>query len=451
MQLPSRILRQAILLGGVLWLTIAAGGCRSTRPSIRLAHQAYLSGDLPVATETLSSVANDSSSLRTASELDLAIVELAGGQSSSAESRLRALRDRFDAQTELSIKDAASFVSDDRVREFSLAAYEDVVLRTMLAVCSLSSGSGDAGAYLLQAQQRQIELAKTLDESEDGPKYATHVALAPYLRGAIREATHQDYDDAERSFRLVSQIEPGFLPASEDIRRANQGQHSPKGHGVVYVISFVGEGPRRIETIADTTTASLQIASTLIRSARNDSDDDNEPVLPNIASVKVPRTVVPDSPLAAIGVRYGSQFLGATQTVTHVGRLAVDQCEAEMPWTIARAVARRVLKEASVAAVSDSVGLNGTAASLFEFAASSAWSGIEKADTRGWTLLPREFQVLRAALPAGHHTLELVPLGFGGDAIAPAVLHSVEIEDGRNSFAFVFAPTKIVSVVDAAR
>ncbi|MEM0926226.1 MAG: hypothetical protein AAGJ83_09350, partial [Planctomycetota bacterium] len=397
----------------LLGLIVISGGCRSTRPTALVANQAFASGDLITAAETLRTQSESSKQQRESSSLDLALVELASGNASSAESRLRGLRDHFDARPTVSVHDAASLVSDDRARQFSLAAYEDVVLRTMLAICSLSSGSGDSTAYLLQAQSKQRELAETLDANEDGPQYTTHVALAPYLHGVIREASYQNFDDAERSFRLVSQIEPDFLPAEEDIRRASEGHHSASGHGVLYVVSFVGVGPQRVETVAPTTTLSLQIASRLIRTLRQDDDEeeDDNPVLPNIASVKVPTIIVPESPIAAIGVRSTAAFLGATQTLTHVGRMAEKQSQAEMPWTIARAVARRVLKESSVAAVSRSAGLSGNAASLFEFAASSAWSGVERADTRCWSLLPREFQVLRAELPKGKQAIELLPLG----------------------------------------
>lgn len=415
-----------------------------------MAHQAFAKGDLETATGVLNELADGSQTLRYPSELDLAVVELASGKAPEAESRLRQLREHFDAVAAVSVKDAASMVTDDRTRDFALADYEDVMLRTLLAVCSLSSGSGDATAYLLQAQSRQEELAERLAKADDGPRYNLQVALAPYLHGAIREASHQDYDDAERAFRLVSQIQPGFLPAAEDIARASTGTHSPKGHGVVYVVSLVGEGPQRVEEVAATTTASLQIASSILKTVRNEADDRDEPVLPNIASVKVPTVVVPESPVAAVGVRTALGFLGATQTVTDVGTLAREQCDAEMPWTIARAVARRVLKESSVAAVSDSIGLSGNAASVLEFAASSVWSGAEKADTRCWSLLPREFQVLRAALPAGPQTLEFVPLGHGGQPIAAPINHSLTMENGRNHYVFVFAPGQIVSIVDSA-
>ena len=147
------------------------------------------------------------------------------------------------------------------------------------------------------------------------------------------------------------------------------------------------------KTVAPTTTATLAIASSVLNSAtnqtRNDqakdnspeadqSDPEDVPALPNIASVKVPEVVIPASPVASVGILVNGKPIGRTETLTNVAELAIRQNEAEMPWTIARAVVRRVTKETAVASIGDAMGLEGTAGSLFHFATSSAWSGMEK-------------------------------------------------------------------------
>ncbi len=432
----------------VLAVLVLSAGCRSNKVSIGQARDAFALGDLESADKLLSELADGPKRTRHQSQLDLAMVELARGDVSAAESRMRELRDHFDALPDTApVNDAASLAVDDRVRPFQLAGYEQVLLRSMLAICSLAGDATDAEAYCLQAQARQAELNRQAKDA-DSPTPKQQLALAPYLQGTLREATHQNYDDAERAFRLVSSIHPEFAPAADDIERANRGAHSAAGHGVLYVFAMVGHGPRLVETVAPTTTTSLQIASTLLRSIHNhEQGDDDEPVLPNVVSVKVPQVEIPPCDLAAIGVSWGGQLLGATQTITDIGQLAVEKVEAEMPWTIARAVARRVLKEASVVATAKSLGLSGNAAAAFEFAAINAWSATEKADTRCWGLLPREIQVLRAELPVGTHEIQLSPLAFTGQSFAPPQRHSVTIEDGRNHYLVVVAPEQILSVV----
>ncbi|QEF97140.1 hypothetical protein Mal15_11780 [Stieleria maiorica] len=425
-----------------------ASGCRSNKVSIVQARDAYAWGDLEAADTALRELAEGRKQTRQSSELDLAMVELAQGNLAAAESRMRTLRDHFDTlPPNVSVGDAASLAVDDRVRPFQLAGYEQVLLRSMLALCSLAGDATDAEAYCLQAQARQAELDRIAAE-EDSATFVQQVALAPYLSGALREATHQNYDDAERAFRLVSNIQPEFAPAVEDIARANRGAHSAAGHGVVYVLALVGHGPRLVETTAPTTTTSLQIASTLLRTLHNhQQDEDDEPVLPNVVSVKVPQVEVPPSDVAAIGVSFGGELLGATQTITDVGQLATEQVQAEMPWTIARAVVRRVLKETSVVATAHSLGLTGDAAAVFTFAAMNAWSATEKADTRCWGLLPREIQVLRAELPVGPQEIQLSPLAFTGQPLGAPQTRRVVIEDGRNHYVVVIAPEQILSVL----
>ncbi|OYP37989.1 hypothetical protein CGZ80_03710 [Rhodopirellula sp. MGV] len=431
-------------------------GCRTTGPKLVDAHAAYRGGDLQSAATALEKLADGKRKQRSASQLDLAVVNLAQGRPAEAESQLRDLRDHFDSVGGVGLDDAASLATDDTKRDFQLAGYEQVLLRSMLALTSLASGSGDASAYCLQAQSRSRELADDAKSDELAGTFS--VALAPYLHGTLREATHQNYDDALRSFRLVSSIQPSFLPAAEDIQRVGEGVHSRPGHGVLYVIGFVGEGPQLVESVAPTTTQSLQIASTLVRHAslnqkkKDGEEDDDTIVLPTIAEVKVPKVYVPPSSLAAIGVGIGDGvFLGATQPLTDVAGLATDRLDAEMPWIIGRAIARRAIKEASVSTASGAIGLNGNAASIFQFAAVNAWAATEHADTRCWSMLPREFQVLRAELPSGEHQLDLSALGGNGMPFAPPRKASVTVVDGRNTYLFVFAPETIVSVVSPPR
>ena len=372
----------------------------------------------------------------------------------------------FDSIGNVGLDDVASLATDDSKRTFQLADYEQVLLRSMLAVCSLASDGGDAEAYCLQAQSKAHQLGQANPMSRESEPEASgnsvSVALAPYLHGALREATHRNYDDALRSFQLVSAIEPDFLPVAEDIARAGEGVHSRSGNGVLYVIAFVGEGPQLVESFAPTTSQSLQIASTLIRNVKvankqEDDSDDEKIVLPTIAKAKVPQVCIPPSRIAAVGVSVAKQpgdpstMLGATQPLTDIGRLASERLEAEMPWIIGRAIARRALKEASVATASNSIGLQGNAASIVEFAAVNAWCASEQADIRCWSLLPREFQVLRAELPVGEHAIQLASLMPTGQPISPAQNQPVSIVDGRNSFLFVFAPEDIVSVVAPSR
>ncbi|MEM9588377.1 MAG: hypothetical protein AAGA03_13925 [Planctomycetota bacterium] len=442
----------ALMVSVKMACLLCVSGCARSRTSIDQSRSAFAAGQLTQASKCLQEcVAVDDGSTPTA-ELDLAIVEFASGNLRSSEARLRRMRDHFDQMANHHpVQEAVAVVRDDNARVFQPAGYEEVMIRSFLAICSLAGNGDDAESYALQAAMKQSELA---DEATgrgligDANPYQP-IALAPYLRGILREATHHDYDDAARAYQLVGHVRPDFLPASADLQRASDGVHSSPGHGVVYVIACVGRGPVLQEGVAETTSTAMTIASALVSSEA--ADDGSDLVLPNLAEVKVPIVHVPPSDTAAVSVRLEGQLLGATQTLTNVVELAQQQREAEMPWTIARAVVRRASKEAAVAGARNALGLEGNAGQLFQFATATAWAGSEKADLRCWGLLPREIQVLRAELPAGHQTLSLSAVNWQGSELAGGVTVPVNIVDGRNRYVVAFAPHDRVMVVPGGR
>ncbi len=456
-RLPIRgLLICGLLICGLLFVGLS--GCartREARDDIKTARQAFAIGDLESARSKLEPLATETGPLEAPAALDLAMVELASGDAAAAERRLRTLRDRFDDQPKIALTDeAASLLTDDTRRMFRPAGYEEVMIRAMLAVCSLAGDQIDAESYSLQATNRQAELAREAEERGllEASEIYQPIAMAPYLRGLLREATHQNYDDAQRAYQLVSLARPQFAPAEADIARAVNGTHSQAGYGVLYVIACVGRGPVLEETNAPTTSQSLSIASAILNAKANKTDKDGQEedglAIPNIATVKVPQIALPPDSIAAIGVVVEGKLRGATQTLTDVAELAGRQLQAEQPWTIARAVVRRATKEAAVAKASDSLGLEGTAGSLVHFAAASAWSGIERADTRCWSMLPREVQVFRIELPIGTHQLGLLPLSSLGRPTASGQQRSVEIFDGVNTYLIAVAPDQVVHIVN---
>ncbi len=428
----------------VALVCIASIGCRSMTTRIDTGRAAYFAGDLVAAKAELSKAAQSRSPLAKPAKLDLAIVHLAGGDPAAALTQLRDLRDEFDNQSKLTpVSDAAAILTDDRRRQFSPAGYEQVMIRSLMSLCSLATGDGDAESYATQAQMRQNELAHAAEDRginlTNQPYQA--IALAPYLRGVLREATHHDYDDALRSYQLVSHLQPAFAPAAMDIERCGGGVHSAPGHGVLYVFACVGRGPVLESVEAETTTAALQIATQVYSLAES-----QRAILPNLASVHVPAVRIPYSPTAAVSIDSSSVWLGATQPLVDIGQMAIRQNESEMPWTIARAVVRRVTKEVTVSQATKAAGLDGLGGELFRFATVTAWSATEQADTRCWTLLSREIQVLRAELPVGKHRIGFTCVDGSGRPLGQKSMTTVEIGNASNSYVTVMAPDRMAII-----
>jgi tetratricopeptide (TPR) repeat protein len=409
---------------------------------IERGQSAYFSGDLETARTELEKVANSRSPLAKTAKLDLALVELASGDPASALQRLRESRDAFDEQTKLTlVGDAASMITDDRQRTYKPAGYEEVMIRSMMSLCSLASGDGDAESYAMQAQLRQTELARAAEDRGLALTQEVYqpLALAPYMRGVLREATHHDYDDALRAYQLVSHLQPSFAPAAIDIERCGGGVHSAPNHGALYLFACVGRGPILESVEAPTTTAALQIATQVYSLAEN-----QRTMLPNLVSVQVPAVRVPYSPAAAVSIDSSGVWLGATQPLVDVGQMASRQNEAEMPWAVARAVVRRVTKEVTVSQATKAVGLDGLPGEVVRFATVNAWSATEKADTRCWSLLAREIQVLRAELPVGRHRIGFSVVDPNGRALGPRTTMTVEIKDAANTYITIMAPDQKV-------
>jgi len=426
-----------LALVAVCWLSmLAAAGCSTYAERIRPAHEQFYAGQLDASVRTLSEYIDDHAGDADAAAMDLAMVQLVGGNPRQAETILRGVRDNLD---ELEQKDAAEFglsmLTDDQRLAYSGANYERVLTRVFLALTNLLNDGQDAEAYSLQINAKQEELlqaADVEDKAQAAHAYAP-LAVGAYMRGVIREATFANYDDAARAYEQVVSWQPGFQGGGVDLLRAQAGVHSQPGHGVLYVFTLVDRGPVKYESLEIPTTAAMLIADRIL-SAASEYD-----VTPTLAPIKVPRVMLPRREVDAVSVVVDNQAVGRTETICDVADLALRQEQVELPKAIARAVVRRTVKKAAIYATKDVVEANAPLADLALSAVGVAWEATEAADTRCWGLLPREIQVVRVELPAGSHQVQLNPLLTGRQPI-PGPSATVEIIDGRNTYVLACFP-----------
>jgi hypothetical protein len=417
----------AIALASLVFLT----GCSTYSDRLREIRTGYFNGDLLFARRALDEATekqkrSDADVLK----LERAMIELAEGRPKDAERTLREVRDRFD---ELEGADAGEkawvMLTDDNAQAYAGEDYEKVLVRSMLAVTNLLTDGQDAQAYALQIIDKQQQIIDNgTDATGQNPKLAyQRVALGPYLHGLIREATHTNYDDAARANELVCYWQPDFKYGPWDVQRAVVGRHSAPGNGVVYVFAMVGKGPMKVESVEVPTQVAMFIADRVL------SHNLNQTLPPTIAPIKVPKVVNFESPITNVRVAVNGQAAGATETITDVGKLAVQQYEAIYPQVVARAVVRRAVKKGIVYGAKELTGMkkNGLGSLAFDLAG-IAWEATESADTRSWGLLPDKIQVLRLELPAGRHELALQP--YGPYMTGPAVTKSVEVINGENTY-----------------
>lgn len=369
-------------------------------------------------------------------KLDRAMIQLASGKPSEAERSLREIRDRFDALEGQDIGESTySLVTDDTKRAYSGEDYEKILIRCFLSLSNLMHDGSDAKAYALQVTDKQQSIIQAGgDDASKNPKLAyKRVALGAYLNGALQEATHRDYDDAARSIQLVVNWEPDFKSGKDDLNRVSTGHHSEQGHGVLYVFTLVGRGPYKEERAEEPTSAALLIADRILSVMGKYS------LPPTIAPIKVPVVVCSRNRISTVRVGIDGKKSGETETITDIGRMAVDQYKAVFPTIMARAVVRRVVKKGAIYATKEAAKVDNPLVSLALDGVGVAWEASEAADTRCWGLLPDKIQVLRVELPVGTHEVSLTPADSRA-AIGSTVVQRVTILDGDNSYLLATFP-----------
>jgi hypothetical protein len=417
-------------------LLAAEAGCSTHAKRLAEPRSLFYNGQLELARERLEKISKSHRRDRDVVELDLAMLELVSGQPRQAENRLRAIRDRFDQLEGSSLAEKTlSLWTDDQTRSYAGEDYEKVFIRSFLAIASLMQDGADAEAYSLQINQKQAELSDAAAKrlGEDFQRFYHPVPLGYYLHGVLREASLRDYDDAARSYGQALELLPSHPLLLADWSRASHGVHSPPKHGVLYVMALVGRGPFKVESEEQATSDALLIADRIVSAAGPYS------LPPTLAPIKITKMFSPARGIDSVGVQVDGQVMGATMMVTDLAEMATTTYEVKRRELMARAVARRVVKKASIVAAKDGLGVQNSLGSLALDAAGVAWEASESADTRCWGVLPSEIQTLRIELPMGRHDVEVVPV-LAGRPVATGVRISCDITDGRNSYLLCYYP-----------
>lgn len=418
---------------------VAMAGCATHFDRIQPVREAFYSGRLDTAAEQLEKAKDLRLRNDDVKQLDRAMIELAAGRPAEAEKLLREVRDRFDHLEQKSLGEgAASMLTDDNIKAYPGEDYERVMVRAMLALTNLMTDGGDASAYALQVtdEQQQIIDAAAERHKEDPQAVLAYkqVPLGPYIRAMLSEESPLTLDDAARARVQVANWAPDFRDAQEDLQRAKHEVPIPPGHGVLYVFALVGRGPVKHEVNEEATQLSLLIADRII------SHNANHGLPPTLAPVKVPKVRTYSRPGEAVAVRVDGEQLGKTALLMDIGKMAKAQHDARFPYIVAQAVARRVIKKGAIYAAKDAMGSDKwSASSIALSAAGVAWEATESADTRCWSLLPDNIQVLRVELPAGKHVVSLA--GVRGESRTGAPVETeILIRDGHNTYAMGMFP-----------
>lgn len=455
---------------------LCSSGCQTWHKSHEAALISYTAGDLA---ESHASLTDARQALRAEQHLlalEEAMLQLARGETSQAETLLRHEREELELlQQADAAEQTASILSDRRAIAWSGRAFERQMVLNLALLASLSGDRQDSFAWSMQladqTHARMTELAKAAERSEPDHAIATSdasatatvspvgfesatalpretvvaasasdqaLALGTYLAAVVQSERATRSDETERCLTDLAVWNPDFARVLNDPAGSHLGVRCQPGHGAVHIIALVGHAPRWVSESAEPTSAALLIADRII------SATGKHTLPPTIAAVKIARPEFQSALLPVTAMRaavLAGDANGQPQAeltfVTAVDlQAAAQSCYLETrDEEIARAVSRRVLKKGAVYVLKETQKVHrNSLVDLGINVAGVAWEALEKADTRSWRLLPARVDVARTELPAGNWELRL------GPATARPVTVTVPVADGRNTTVVCFLP-----------
>jgi hypothetical protein len=442
--------------------SLVACACTATySEKIAGVRTAYYNGDLAAARLEIANAIEASGPGEGEYDLFLledSLVQLASGNAKAAEERLRAVRDDLDKLEAEDLQSAmaefGSYLTDDRFTVYKGEDYERLLVRVFLAFASLMAGGDDAVAYANQILEKQREILDQDSPDRTGRKYKSRykkIGVGPYVYGMILEDSDSTgTSEASISYKRVQDWEPQYSAIAQDIQRVEQEAHTQKGNGVLYVFGFVGRGPVKVEVIENDLAMVSEISLQMVRFI--DAFRDYGPTL-DLSPIRVPDLVPhPESLVRNLSIWVDGEHKGTTETLTDVTATALQQYAQVRDWVLAKAILRRMIKKAittGVKGVARQAVRRGdhkhqdaafVAIEIAGALANTIWSGVERADTRHWSLLPDKIQAVRIEVPAGVHEVNVLP-GAGQDVFGRKRSTRVRIVEGGHTYVFAFVPT----------
>ena len=308
---------------------------------------------------------------------------------------------------------ALSVAVNDATKSFVGADFEQVAVRTYLALNYLEQGNLDAAR--VEALQVDVLLREKTQASPDSP-YAED-AFARYLTGIIYE-DEREWSDAMIAYRKAyeayqKQVDTFGVPVPETLKHdlirladrmglKEEARRYRKEFGIKETMSVADllEGGEVILTVhAGLAPIKRERAATVLN-----------PATGRMLRIALPQYRARTQPFGYASVSAGPES-ARTSRVENIDAIAVKTLDAQMPGITARAIARMAVKDSMAAAASRSGGGGGNSSSsagpLLGLAVNIAAVLTERADTRSWFTLPGEIHLARLPLPPGEYNLKI--------------------------------------------
>jgi len=334
---------------------------------------------------------------------------------------------------------ALSVAVNDATKSFVGADFEQVAVRTYLALNYLEQGQLDAAR--VEALQVDVLLREKTESSPDSP-YAED-AFARYLTGIIYE-DEREWSDAMIAYRKAyeayqKQLNSFSVAVPESLK-----------HDLIRLADRMGlrEEARRYRQefgIKETPSVAallergeiiLTVHAGLAPVKRERSATMVNPASGRMLRISLPQYRSRAQPFGY--ARVSAESVSATTSrVENIDAIAVKTLEAEMPVITARAIARMAVKDtmAKAASSSGNSGSNSAAAGagLLGLAVNIAAVLTERADTRSWFTLPGEIHLARLSLPPGEYNVKIELHGRDDHVLGASEL-KVALQKGEKKY-----------------
>lgn len=159
------------------------------------------------------------------------------------------------------------------------------------------------------------------------------------------------------------------------------------------------------------------------RNRKKDDDDDGVAYLLRVAWPVMQRSVDDASNSDVYAYAPDLDISGETLVRADLSGAAIAEFNTRAPEILIKALARAAVKYAVVEAIADD-------SEAVQIVGNAITALLERADTRGWTLLPSTLEIVKLRLPPGVHRIEVEAYGRGFPS-GPHAVDDVVVEAGR--------------------
>jgi len=342
--------------------------------------------------------------------LDRALMRLQQGDAKNSLTDFCTALDAIDYYRNKLLQEAtAQLLIDDRTGPYIAPRYETILARLYSALACYQLGQPDDSFVFLKQAVAHEDLQNEQNDRED------RSALLAYLM-AVHLERQRDFSQAALFYRRAyAAAQLAFI--QRDLDRVNS--QTPNSHASLIWIVHEGLVPEKISVIAPASVASAAAVEVLLAAF------DIPPAISSLSGIALP-AFCEDGRSSRPSHLLLNKKAYAAEKIEDVSAMAVQELKEAIPQIAARAVARQLIRRATVGVVREKNALAGDIADLFTLVANFA----TQADTRMWKTLPASIYFLRMDLPPGTYYL-----GSGKQE------HTLSLQNGDLCVVQLFHPT----------